>query len=1627
MVGWGSDLFGKLGTGRNLVRYSPGQVTGLPAITQVASYTYGFHIVARDASGRVWTWGQNDFGQLGPRAQRNASLPGRVQGLSDVVQVVATEQSSVALKNDGTVWVWGSGVFGFYAVPTRVEGLTGILQISGSFFHFFARRNDGTVWAVGWNPQNQLGVGAPSPIWNQYATPTQIPLPANVIDVSATILGGVARTGDGKVWSWGTSSWTEMGDALPREVTGFPAPPAKLVGETLHYHAVLADGSLWRWGNTAAPAQVPGFANVVRAGADSGQIDDLFDYVVVDTVGRMFVRSGNAYGERGNGTPDPGDASIITQVPSLTIFVDARWTQHCVIGVTATGQVWVWGAEVSGSYADGTVQTHPVPRSIAGVANIKQLAAGREFSAALDASGNVWFWGDNPGGVSGNDTFSPISTPRQVPISGVMAIAAGWAHLLMVKNDGSVWMTGYFVNAGYATPTQVPGLASIKTVAAGHESSFAIGTDGRLWAWGANDKGELGLGDTNPHATPTEVVVPGGVAKIAVEYKGVLAVSSVGDVYGWGEVDTRNMLGVESNPGDIVTSPQKVAGITNVVDVALGQFHYLARRGDGTVFSWGPDWQPEPLGRDTGIATPAHVPSPVLDLSAATAIAAANGASYSIRSDGTVWGWGLNWASGAGPTVGDGTFVRRPRPVVVIREDGIGNLETNDWFLDAKPGTAKTIPAGKVPKVIPLTKSLSSTGILNVDASLNVKVSDQAKTLGLYVVGLVPPAFLDQVSAAPGAQAKAARAKADTLILVNLTPAGWTVASGQLEAFTTGTNKALLGATNLLTNINPNLIPGARFCIGYGESASDMLSTGTIRDFLSLEGAPANAFGLPCLLSGVYVEGPPTSQQGTAVPMRAVVVGQSPTGSVRFRERFNDISADLALAPVNNAVAQATLNFTPPGAGEYAFGASYPGDGLNAAATSEVPLRHVVRAVQAATSTQIAGPVSTEIGMEVRLVAFVSGNRPGGSVQFKRGGVNEGGPVPVIDDQAVLSVVGLGIGDYSFTAVYSGDGANQPSTSPAFAHKVLDVATSEAGIASSGNPVPMGSPLTLTVTVTGTNPTGTVTLREDATVVGTLPISNGVASFPLPGLSAGVHVFAADYSGDANNPKASSGSLFQQVSLAGSPVTLATIKSGSGAGTVASSPSGIDCGAACAAQFLWGSTVTLTAAASAGSVFTGWIGSGCGGTGACTVPISGATTVTASFVPLAGVPTATANLTSMGFGSQSMQTTSPAQIVTLTNTGTGSITVTGIGLSEPQFSQSNTCSAALVTGASCTVTITFNPVTVAGALNSSVAVTGTLSIQTSAGAQAVSLSGTAEKSLVAHYYRSALRRAPDAGGKAFWEGEASRMVALGVNVNEAWYSMAGAFYTSAEYLAFARDNTGFVTDLYNTFFNRAPDAGGLAFWKGQLDSGMPREVALASFMFSPEFVNFTQAIFGVTSVRAEINTVVDFYRGLLARLPDNGGFAFWVQQFRTAQCQGASAVTAQTEAISSAFALSPEFSARNRNTSQYVGDLYNAFLRRGGDLPGVQFWINQIATSAQSREQVRQQFVASPEFQGRVAAIIAQGCLPAVSPLPSCPVVRPREGEDPAWIPASAGMTTGAGMTSFRSRHLVTGSPDGER
>ena len=149
---------------------------------------------------------------------------------------------------------------------------------------------------------------------------------------------------------------------------------------------------------------------------------------------------------------------------------------------------------------------------------------------------------------------------------------------------------------------------------------------------------------------------------------------------------------------------------------------------------------------------------------------------------------------------------------------------------------------------------------------------------------------------------------------------------------------------------------------------------------------------------------------------------------------------------------------------------------------------------------------------------------------------------------------------------------------------------------------------------------------------------------------------------------------------------------------------------------------------------------------------------------------------------------------------------------------------------------------------------------------------------------------------------------------------------------------------------------------------------ITSFAYSPEFTSYMTSLFGPDTTRPENNLLNDLYRGFLSRFPDTGGYNSFLLQMRIAQCQGAQAVRDLSYQISLLFIQSAEYTARNRTNEEYVEDLYNAILRRGADPAGFQAWVNNLNTM--SRQQVLQAFTSSAEFQTRVDAVIAAGCLP---------------------------------------------------
>lgn len=224
-------------------------------------------------------------------------------------------------------------------------------------------------------------------------------------------------------------------------------------------------------------------------------------------------------------------------------------------------------------------------------------------------------------------------------LAGVLVLAAVPASSAAFLDTGRVETT--FASTA-ATAVQLAG------VEAGVDFSLGWTANGTLYAWGANNVGQLGLGDTTARDTPTFVPMPGGASVVAASagVNASIALTSTGDVYTWGSSDVAPSGAV---PGLI----PELSG-QDVVGVSSGGFFFLAWTGDGRLFSWGNNGGGR-LGR-TGagtLFTPGQVTAQGMGGRFVTSAAAGRHFGTALSDGGTtILGWGSFFNAAAGVTFG---------------------------------------------------------------------------------------------------------------------------------------------------------------------------------------------------------------------------------------------------------------------------------------------------------------------------------------------------------------------------------------------------------------------------------------------------------------------------------------------------------------------------------------------------------------------------------------------------------------------------------------------------------------------------------------------------------------------------------------------------------------------------------------------------------------------------------------------------------------------------------------------------------------------------------------------------------------------------------------------------------------
>lgn len=258
--------------------------------------------------------------------------------------------------------------------------------------------------------------------------------------------------------------------------------------------------------------------------------------------------------------------------------------------------------------------------------------ARRAYSATLAATGGIGPYTWSASGLPSGITLSP---------AGVFS--------------GTPTLVG--TSSTYLTVSDTAGGSSTATV-----MLTVAPTAGKVWAWGANDSGQLGNGTLNNTSAPSAVTGLNDATAIIGGSGGAYALRANGTVAAWG-ANTYGALG----DGTIVNSmvPVTVAGLTGITAVAAGIYMGSALKTDGTVWSWGYGGGGQ-LG--TGSLSNTLVPVQAIGLNSVTAIVSNGGATYALRSDGTVWSWGSGGATGS---LGHGTTADSPLPAPITALSGI--------------------------------------------------------------------------------------------------------------------------------------------------------------------------------------------------------------------------------------------------------------------------------------------------------------------------------------------------------------------------------------------------------------------------------------------------------------------------------------------------------------------------------------------------------------------------------------------------------------------------------------------------------------------------------------------------------------------------------------------------------------------------------------------------------------------------------------------------------------------------------------------------------------------------------------------------------------------------------------------
>ena len=431
--------------------------------TQVGSNYYWNIISGHDTTnhgvrtdGSLWSWGRNNYGQLGLGDTIDRSTPTQISNETNWSTSFSSNSVFAAIKQNGTLWTCGLNDNGQLGVNdtankstlTQVGASADWSKISVSENHALALKYDGTIWSFGLNSDGQLGHSDTA----SKSSPVQIGSLTDWEDVAVGNNFSLAIKTDGTLWTWGNNNFGQLGHS-----------------DTTSKSSPVQVGVLLNW-------------NRVHAGDNFA--------IITKTDGTAWACGKNSNGQLGLGNTT--DLSSPAQIGS-TGWDSLSITKDTVFGLTFDDNYYGWGLNDNYQLGVGDLTNRSVPTQI----NEKLYHRINGYMAVRN-DGTLWSSGPNSYGQLGQ--FKPQMLNPNVVLSGDFdkVSASNSSGFFREKGTKRIYSTDH-------NEIDVDSLASWSSFDTGSYHFVGVKTDGSAWSVGSNTYGQLGLGD-NSHRSELSLI-----------------------------------------------------------------------------------------------------------------------------------------------------------------------------------------------------------------------------------------------------------------------------------------------------------------------------------------------------------------------------------------------------------------------------------------------------------------------------------------------------------------------------------------------------------------------------------------------------------------------------------------------------------------------------------------------------------------------------------------------------------------------------------------------------------------------------------------------------------------------------------------------------------------------------------------------------------------------------------------------------------------------------------------------------------------------------------------------------------------------------------------------------------------